>query len=164
MPNGNVGTFARAVDVDRTFADFEFRYRDLTINKQRLRALYDKQKRDVLYLSEFYQVAIDKDPPHNFPGATMWHLSIKRLDKDTIFDWRDLQAIKNRFCGDEAEGVQLFPAESRLVDTSNQYHIWVFMKMNNTRLPRLPVGWDERMVEDEGKAGSRQRAPMKETK
>jgi hypothetical protein len=72
-------------------------------------------------------------------------------------DWRDLQAIKNQLCGDEAEAIQLFPAESRVVDTANQYHLWVFMRRGDKRLPPVPLGWFERMTTDTPGANARQR-------
>jgi hypothetical protein len=59
------------------------------------------------------------------PGQV--HLSIKRLDRKPIMDWRHLQQIKNETCGDEAEAVQVFPDESRLVDEANQYHLYVMI-------------------------------------
>jgi hypothetical protein len=157
MPNGTVGTFQRAVDTFETFEDFCEQYRELGLAPSGLRRMFDKMKRDVLYLSELYQVAVDKNVQHGFAGTTLWHLSIKRLDKAPIMDWRDLQAIKSAICGAEAEAVQLFPAESRVVDTSNQYHLWVFMKGNGGRLPRFPVGWTTNMVLDESKCGAVQR-------
>ena len=43
----------------------------------------------------------------------------------------------------EREGLELYPAEARLVDTANQYHLWV--------MPpgvRLEIGWDRRSVLD----------------
>lgn len=52
------------------------------------------------------------------------YLSIKHRDKSPIHDWRDLQRIKNELLGPEVEACELYPAESRLVDTSNQYHLW----------------------------------------
>lgn len=52
-------------------------------------------------------------------------LSIKRYDREPIRDWRHLQQIKNEVMGPEREAVEIFPRESRLVDTSNQYHLWV---------------------------------------
>jgi hypothetical protein len=58
-------------------------------------------------------------------GGQMLHLSIKRNDRETIHDWRDLQRIKNELCGPECEAVEIYPAESRLVDTANQFHLWV---------------------------------------
>src|SRR5262245_60103678 len=127
MPNGNIGRLLPAVDVLKTFEEFEAKYADLGMSRHALKRLWDKEQRDKLYLSDYYQVAVDKDPPHSFPGAVIWHLSIKRVDRQPIMDWRDLQAIKTALCGAEAEGIQLFTAESRVVDTSNQYHLWVFM-------------------------------------
>jgi hypothetical protein len=56
----------------------------------------------------------------------MIQLSIKRRDKEPIDHnhWRILQRIKNDLLGPEVEGVELFPAESRLTDSANQYSIW----------------------------------------
>jgi hypothetical protein len=140
MPNGNVGTFQRAKFVaEDTFAEWAAPYANLGMKPQELRRIYDQQKRDRAYLSEHYQVAINKDFRHGFPGTTVWWLSIKRRDKEPIMDWRDLQAIKTQLCGAEAEAIQLFPAESRVVDTSNQYHLFVFMKQGGQRLPQIPL-------------------------
>jgi hypothetical protein len=44
-----------------------------------------------------------------------------RLDGQAIHDWRELQRIKNEIVGDEIEAVELYPAESRLLDTANWY-------------------------------------------
>lgn len=52
------------------------------------------------------------------------HLSIRRNDRLAAHDWRDFQRIKSQLAGREWEAVELYPAESRLVDTSNQYHLW----------------------------------------
>lgn len=54
------------------------------------------------------------------------HLSIKDHDRSARHDWRDLQRIKNELVGPEYEAVEIYPAESRLVDTCNQYHLYVF--------------------------------------
>ena len=75
----------------------------------------------------------------------LW-LSIKRRDKEIIHDWRELQTIKNMIVGDEHEGFEVYPAESRLVDTANQYHLWVFENEST----RLPVGFSSRLVLDHG--------------
>lgn len=159
MPNGNVGTFQRAHDVDDTFEKFCARMAALGLPPQTLRRLFELERRQKLYLSEHYQVAVDKDPAHAFAGTIIWHLSIKRIDKAPIMDWRDLQAIKSQLCGDEAEAIQLFPAESRVVDTSNQYHLWVFMRSGSKRLPRVPVGWETAMVVNEAAVPSARQRP-----
>lgn len=60
-------------------------------------------------------------------GGRRWtHLSIARLDREPVHDWRDLQWIKSDVVGPEREAVELYPAESRLLDGANQYHLWVF--------------------------------------
>jgi hypothetical protein len=38
--------------------------------------------------------------------------------------------------------VQLFPAESRLVDTGNEYHLWVYPNPN----VRMQIGFKDRFV------------------
>lgn len=81
------------------------------------------------------------------------HLSIKRHDKQPIHDWRDLQAIKNQIAGTECEAVELYPAESRLVDSANQYHLWVVTDPTY----RFPFGFTERFVTEEPLGNSQQR-------
>ena len=73
----------------------------------------------------------------------MTHLSIKRNDNRAIIDWREFQWIKNQLCGDECVGVEIYPKESHLVDTANQFHIWVFEEAIH-----LPFGWTTRIVSD----------------
>ncbi len=68
-------------------------------------------------------------------GGEIVHISIRRNDNGIARDWRDFQKIKNQLCGREAEGLELYPAESRVMDTANQYHLWVFTKK------KLPIGW-----------------------
>lgn len=75
--------------------------------------------------------------------GTMLHLSIKRNDQREIKDWRDVQRIKNEIAGPECEAVELYPAESRLVDTSNQYHLWCLPPGH-----RWPFGYNDRTVSD----------------
>lgn len=73
-------------------------------------------------------------------GGFTW-LSIRRNDRKPIRDWRHFQRIKNELCGPEREAIELFPAESRLVDEANQYHLWVLAEGE-----RVPLGWNVRMV------------------
>jgi hypothetical protein len=141
MPNGNAGTFARAEYIDLTLEQLMADAGGQLDEKQCKRLLAQMQK-EVLYKSEHYQVAIDKSPAHGFNGMIVWHLSIKRNDKAPIMDWRDLQDIKNKLVGVETEAIQLFPAESRCVDSANQYHLFAFMKEGkHTRQPKIPIGW-----------------------
>jgi hypothetical protein len=84
---------------------------------------------------------------NNFPESfgQIAHCSIKRIDGSIVRDWRHLQQIKNDIFGDECEAFEMFPAESRLTDTANQYHLYVFA---NSAI-RLPVGFTGRMVSED---------------
>lgn len=105
-----------------------------------------------VWLNDLYQVQVR---PADNEG--LLHLNIRRRDgAHDIRDWRHFQRIKNQLLGPECEAVELYPAESRLHDTSNKYHLWGY------RNPewRFPIGFPERDVRDAGKAelpGLRQR-------
>lgn len=118
----------------------------------------ERLRRQSVYMNELYQVNTDviEVPFGPAAGDVMW-LSINRRDKTPVHDWRDLQEIKNLIVGPEHEGFEVYPAESRLVDTANQYHLWVFLDPK----VRLPVGFREREVTGADQAaaiGARQRA------
>lgn len=51
-------------------------------------------------------------------------IQVCRADGGSVFDWRDLQQIKNYVCGDEWSAVEVFPPESRLKDPSNARYLW----------------------------------------
>lgn len=72
------------------------------------------------------------------PKGWVTHLSIKRNDRGPEIPWRHLQRIKSELAGDETEAFELFPAESRLVDTANQRWLWCVPPGM-----KLPVGFDE---------------------
>jgi hypothetical protein len=81
------------------------------------------------------------------------YLSIKRIDQKPIRNWRDLQRIKNELVGPECEGLELFPAESRLLDSANQYHLFVLRDPSK----RLPFGHkDGRVVNENADVGEAQ--------
>lgn len=76
--------------------------------------------------NNLYTVIVEtREEQATFDGAAVLHLSIKRNDRKPIHSWADLQWIKNQLCGPEAEAIELFPAESRMMDAANQYHLWV---------------------------------------
>lgn len=83
----------------------------------------------------------------------MLHLSVKRTDREAFHDWRVMQEIKNALVGPECEAVELYPAQSRLVDTSNQYHLWAI----STPGARFPFGFAEGAVMDRDVGGAKQR-------
>lgn len=81
-----------------------------------------------------------EDNPDNLDRRPMIWLSIRNQDHGARHDWRDFQRIKNQLAGEDYEGVEIYPAESRKVDTANQYHLWCFPF-------QMPFGiWKERMV------------------
>jgi len=83
-----------------------------------------------------YRVEIGRTP------TPYTHLRIRRLDGGRCFEWADMQRIKNEIVGPDYEAVQLFPAESRLVNTANEYHLWVHPDDHF----RFPIGWTNRAV------------------
>mgnify|MGYP003111179441 FL=1 len=107
--------------------------------------IVDSQK---IYTNDKYQVAVTDDP-----SSDVIHLSIKRHDRGVMKDWRDFQEIKNQLVGEENEGVELYPAESRLVDSANQYHIWVVRDPSF----KFNFGYKERYVTDKPFGNAKQR-------
>lgn len=77
-------------------------------------------------------------PARNIPASV--HISIKRIDKAPVHDWRHFQEIKNMLIGPEFEAVELYPAEDRVVDTANQYHLWAFGDVRMVAGLGFPVG------------------------
>jgi len=83
----------------------------------------------------------------------MIQLGISSADGTARHDWRDFQAIKNRFAGEEAEAFELYPAESRLQDPSNYYMLWCFPKTRirvGTVTPRNVETPDEAVAPQRG--------------
>jgi hypothetical protein len=100
----------------------------------------EKARPHHIFVNSVYQVSVWYE--HSDVFGDVAHLSIKTHDKQARHDWRDMQRIKNELCGEEAEAVELYPAESRVVDTANQYHLFVF------RQYKIPLGFTERLVGD----------------
>ena len=103
--------------------------------------LYKNSCSEVWYANDIYQAAVDysawENVDANKPGRCIW-LSIKNHEKTTEIPWQHKQWIKNDICGEEMEAMELFPAESRLVNTANQYHLWVF--------DQIPIGFNGRLI------------------
>lgn len=124
-----------------------------------------KKENSIMYLNSVYQVELSLiDMPSPF-GKTVY-LSFKTRDKQARHDWREIQRIKNELVGDDVEALELYPAESRLVDTANQYHLYCFPFLEFPER-RFPFGFHDRLVSegsDPGGKGSRQRDFRKELK
>lgn len=102
-----------------------------------IRAYLKEEAQNPLWKNETYQVKL------RGPNAAGWQcLSIKRVDREPIHDWRDLQEIKNIIWGPGVEAVELYPCEARRVDSANQYFLW----SNPKHLPQFPFGFNEGRV------------------
>jgi len=112
--------------------------------------LNDYHSRCRFFVNDLYQVQAQEYAP----GCL--HLNIRRRDGGMFKDWRHFQQIKNEIAGPEREAVELYPAESRKVDTSNKWHLWV-----QPEGVQIGVGWEKADISyDENRhvPGMRQRA------
>ena len=119
----------------------------------------NERKASNIVLNSIYQVDVrDCDPVPGWPK--MKWLSIKRIDRKPIGDerFRDFQRIKNELVGPECEAVELYPAESRLVDTANQYHLWAVVEPAH----QFPFGFGERVTSYKPKLGGAVQKPHDE--
>lgn len=121
------------------------KWKRLELHESVVRALKEayptKELPKHIYSNGIYEVwVVENVAGPDFPKMN-W-LSIKRYDRAPIRDWRELQRIKNELVGKDYEAVELFPAESRKVDSSNQYHLWVLAKKGL----KFPFGYTYRDV------------------
>lgn len=111
-------------------------------NRKNVKKVLNEERQSRLFKNDTYTVLLreGKLADDNF-HVEEWrgkcaYISIRRNDREPKDNWRDFQEIKNQLGFSEREAVQIYPAESRLVDTANQYHLWV--------LPEnvvLPIGF-----------------------
>jgi len=109
-----------------------------------------------IFKNNKYQVVKSVHESNQEGTPSLVWLSIKNINKKPIHDWRDLQEIKNKLVGEECEGLELFPAESRKTDMANQYHLWCF----DSPVFRLPFGFQKGITGDKKNAekfGAKQR-------
>ena len=123
----------------------------LNCTREVVEAQLEKAAEAEVWINDIYQVAVHD---HN---EGFWHLNIRRRDGGPILrDWRHFQRIKDELIGPHHEGVELYPADERLVDTSNKFSIFV------AKDPafRFPFGWQHRDVNYQSGSlpGTRQRA------
>lgn len=97
------------------------------------------------WMNDLYQVEVRPHTCGDDGGTVIVQLNIRRRDGAPCHrDWRHFQRIKNEIVGEECEAIELYPAESRKVDTTNKYHLFACV------IPgwRFPVGMDVRDVQD----------------
>lgn len=63
------------------------------------------------------------DGPIEVRGPLVY-IGLSSIDEMARHDWRDMQNVKNDIAGLDWEAVELFPADSRLVDPSNRFYLW----------------------------------------
>jgi hypothetical protein len=117
---------------------------------QALKLIEDYQMECEIWINDIYQVQ-----KREF-GHKLVHLNIRRRDGGPILrDWRHFQQIKNELIGEECEAIELYPAESRKVDSANKFHLWGVKDKSY----RFPIGFDERDVQygDSKNPGMKQR-------
>ena len=121
-----------------------------------------------VYRNSRYQVAVYPPKPAHLGGEgyapRVVHLCFKHRANIAITDFRDFQRIKNELVHPEAYAFQIYPPEAHLVDSANQYHLWVLVPDCYPELPEddawpcLPYGFfDGRMVTDNVLGNGRQR-------
>ena len=122
------------------------------VDADEARALLEADhNRSRFYTNDLYQIQVE---PAGDNGDFL-HINIRRRDGSMFKDWRHFQQIKNEIAGPEREAVEIYPAESRKVDTSNKWHLWVLPEGATVNL-----GWGQRDVsytEVRGVPGLRQR-------
>jgi len=95
----------------------------------------------ITYRNNLYLVVIEMTSP-------LIHACIRRHDRKPCTNWNHLQQIKSELIGPEHEAVELFPAESRLINTANEYHLWAHPKAGF----RFPFGFSwNRFVTNQGR-------------
>jgi hypothetical protein len=107
-----------------------------------------------LWANDLYQVEVERNA-----AEASARINIRRRDGFVGRDWRHFQQIKNEVVGAECEAVELYPAETRLVDTSNKFTLFACLDPTF----RFPFGWTKRDVrapEVNDVAGMRQRPLM----
>ena len=109
-----------------------------------------------LWRNDLYTVSVTRQPE-----GWVELLSVRRNDREPDMPWRHLQRIKTELAGEDAEAIELYPAESRLLDTANQRWLWCFPPGYT-----VPRGFNSGRVVDGPEAavkvGARQ-APLEET-
>lgn len=160
--NGKLKPFERSGNIVPHRDEFVKQMTELGLSrKQAIKKFYEVRDEEV-WVNDEYKVDIDRNPPHGFAGIKVIGITVRRLDREHIHDWRDLQAIKNMLVGNEYEAIELYPAESRLYDSANQYWLWVFTDEEGKPVT-LPVGLTgARVVSDKQVLKSKNR-PLEQT-
>ena len=105
------------------------------------RQLTSIEQEETIMVNSRYQVNIRRSEANDPERPGLIHLSIKRRDKGVPGPekYRDFMRIKDELVGPEYEGIEIYPARSREVDTSNQFHLWLI----DDPTWRVPFGFND---------------------
>jgi hypothetical protein len=101
------------------------------ISREKAKKILNEELKAQMWVNDTYTVKFrEGKDADQFVMIEDWkgkcaYLSIRRNDREPVDSWRDFQEMKNQLCGPNREAVQLYPAEDRLADMANQYHVWV---------------------------------------
>lgn len=104
----------------------------------------DDLEYDEYWMNNEYIVKVyyPDNPVHQFPNNKFTWLCFRNLrNSHHAHDWRDMQMMKNEICGHERTAVEVFPPMSKLVDTCNQFHMWVYPEDY-----KLDFGYNEQSI------------------
>lgn len=85
---------------------------------------------ETMWQNRFYVVFRTYLSVHGHDGPM--HLSIRHQQRKAVRDWRHFQKIKNELAGSQREAIEIYPPEAFLVDTANQYHLFVLAMGDTT--------------------------------
>jgi len=85
--------------------------------------------------------------PSPGPGwPPILHIAIQKrgMGRMGVDRWDTFMEIKNQIVGENCEAVEIYPADERLHDAANMYHLWGFASGDF----RLPFGLQQRVVRE----------------
>ena len=97
------------------------------------------------FKNEKYQALVRVNPEDTLSpdpvNLDLIHLSIKRLDNGTSLDWSELMQIKDECVSPEFDCIMIFPAQYRIVDAANQYHLFGLREKETGAYVPMQIGW-----------------------
>lgn len=124
---------------------------------ERAKAVHDEHMSEAreLWQNSRYTVLVWREAKVGPGWPSTTHLSIRRNDRECPREerWRDFQRIKSELVGPDNEGCELYPAEWRVADCANQFHIFV---LNNPE-DQFPFGFANGMRTGASGGGAVQR-------
>jgi hypothetical protein len=140
-------------DVQRVSAEHG---RAMTTEEAERFVSHDNSEFREMYQNSRYTVLVNRDAEVGEGWPPMVWLSIRRNDRERPGPerWRDFQRIKTELVGPENEAVELYPAESRVADCADQFHIFVIKESGIA----FPFGFREGL-----RAGPSKNSPAAQT-